>query len=136
MLDNTDMQILKFIYKKGKVHKNEILKKFPENKCVTSYRIQKLEQQEFYGFREPIENSSYILSEYEDYDINNDSGKDLKLYIYYLTDYGKVTVQNNKFKFKLFLYSLLINSMKSIFCPIIVSVIITLLTLWINKLFT
>lgn len=144
MLEEIDIEILKFINQNKEVHISEILKKFPENDFSTLFRIEKLEQQEFKNmdsiFSEPIKNSSFILSKYkEDLENLDELGncETIKLHIYFLTDYGKTFLQNHSFKVKKqkkdFFKQFLLEIMRSIFCPLIVAFLTTLLTLWLKR---
>ncbi len=141
MLEEIDIEILKFINKFGKVSKDSILNTFPESKFSTSFRISYLEEPEYknlqFGLKIPIENTSYIKSIYEHIKDEHGGSYTNKLEIYYLTDLGKAFIQNyireSTNKRKEFRQDFFKSILQNIFCPIIVSVITTLLTYWIAK---
>ena len=141
MLEEIDVEILKFINRFGKVSKDAILNTFPENKFSTSFRIGYLEEPEYkdlqFGLKIPIENTSYIKSIYEHTKDKHGGSYANKLEIYYLTDLGKAFIQNyireSINKRKEFRQDFFKSILQNIFCPIIVSVITTLLTYWITK---
>lgn len=141
MLEEIDIEILKFINQFGKVSKDTILNTFPENKFSTSFRISYLEEPEYknlqFGLKIPIENTSYIKSIYEHVKDEHGCSYANKLEIYYLTDLGKAFIQNyireSINKRKEFRQDFFKSILQNIFCPIIVSVITTLLTYWITK---
>ena len=88
MLEEIDIEILNFIYKQGKVSKNDILKRFPESEFTTSLRLKQLEEKDYkhigMSIQIPIENTSYILS-VKEYFTNSLNERDYrKLDIYYL----------------------------------------------------
>ncbi len=64
MLEEIDIEILKFINQFGEVSKDKILNAFPENKFSTSYRISYLEEKEYkdsaYNLKIPIPNTNDI----------------------------------------------------------------------------
>ena len=138
MLEEIDVEILKFINRFGKVSKDAILNTFPENKFSTSFRIGYLEEPEYkdlqFGLKIPIENTSYIKSIYEHTKDKHGGSYANKLEIYYLTDLGKAFIQNyireSINKRKEFRRDFFKSILQNIFCPIIVSVITTLLTFW------
>jgi len=141
MLEEIDIEILKFINQFGKVSKDKILTTFPENQFSTSFRMSYLEEKEYnissHGFRFPIENTNYIESLYEYTEDENGMANSIKLDIYYLTDLGKSFIQNHMResinKRKAIRQEFFKSILQNIFCPIIVSVITTLLTYWITK---
>nr|DAR72663.1 MAG TPA: Toxin Fst, type I toxin-antitoxin system [Caudoviricetes sp.] len=141
MLEEIDIEILKFINKFGKVSKDSILNAFPESKFSTSFRISYLEEPEYknlqFGLKIPIENTSYIKSIYEHIKDEHGGSYTNKLEIYHLTDLGKAFIQNyireSINKRKEFRQDFFKSILQNIFCPIIVSVITTLLTYWITK---
>ena len=62
-LGHIDFEILKFISKKEPIHKDDILRKFPDKKFSTEFRMKKLLEQEYsYTGHVPIpfKNSSCI----------------------------------------------------------------------------
>ena len=69
-LEHIDIEILKYIFKKEPIHKDEILRKFPDKKFSTEFRIKNLAVVEYRESRffapEPIENSSYIYPIYKE----------------------------------------------------------------------
>ena len=141
MLEEIDIEILKFINQFGEVSKDKILNAFPENKFSTSYRISYLEEKEYkdsaYNLKIPIPNTNYIESIYEHVKDEHGCSYANKLEIYYLTDLGKAFIQNyireSINKRKEFRQDFFKSILQNIFCPIIVSVITTLLTYWITK---
>ena len=100
-----------------------------------------LEKKEYnissHGFRFPIENTNYIESLYKYVEDENGMADSIKLDIYYLTDLGKSFIQNHIResinKRKAIRQEFFKSILQNIFCPIIVSVITTLLTYWITK---
>ena len=143
MLEEIDIEILKFINQFGEVSKDKILNAFPENKFSTSYRISYLEEKEYkdsaYNLKIPIPNTNYIESLYDYVKNEHHATESVKLDIYYLTDLGKTFLQDHNLKvnkqkkdfFKQFLFEI----MRSIFCPLIVALLTTLITLFINQKF-
>lgn len=104
MLEEIDIEILNFIYKQGKVSKNDILKRFPESEFTTSLRLKQLEEKDYkhigMSIQIPIENTSYILS-VKEYFTNSLNERDYrKLDIYYLSDLGKMFIQDHFHKVK------------------------------------
>ena len=138
MLSDIDIKILKYIYKNNKVHKYDILKKFPQEKYSTNLRLKEMEEEDFEIYA-PFESSKYIISEYEIIQDINGINTWHKLDIYYLTDYGKKFIQdhcqNVKNIKKDFWIKFLLEFMRSVFCPLIVAFITTLLTLYGKKFF-
>ena len=141
MLEEIDIEILNFIYKQGKVSKNDILKRFPESEFTTSLRLKQLEEKDYkhigMSIQIPIENTSYILS-VKEYFTNSLNERDYrKLDIYYLSDLGKMFIQDHfrkvKKQKKIFLKQFLLEIMRSIFCPLIVALLTTLITLWFKN---
>ena len=143
MLEEIDIEILKFINQFGEVSKDKILNAFPENKFSTSYRISYLEEKEYkdsaYNLKIPIPNTNYIESLYDYVKNEHHATESVKLDIYYLADLGKTFLQDHNLKvnkqkkdfFKQFLFEI----MRSIFCPLIVALLTTLITLFINQKF-
>ena len=143
MLEEIDIEILKFINQFGEVSKDEILNAFPENKFSTSYRISYLEEKEYkdsaYNLKIPIPNTNYIESLYDYVKNEHHTTESVKLDIYYLTDLGKTFLQDHNLKIKKqkkdFFKQFLFEIMRSIFCPLIVALLTTLITLFINQKF-
>lgn len=144
MLEEIDIEILKFINQFDNVPKDKILDVFPENKFSTSFRISYLEEKEYktseYGFKFPIENTNYIESLYECVEDENGMTNSIKLDIYYLTDLGKSFIQNHIResinKRKAIRQEFFKSILQNVFCPIIVSVITTLITYWLITKFS
>ena len=143
MLEEIDIEILKFINQFGEVSKDKILNAFPENKFSTSYRISYLEEKEYkdsaYNLKIPIPNTNYIESLYDYVKNEHHATESVKLDIYYLTDLGKTFLQDHNLKVKKqkkdFFKQFLFEIMRSIFCPLIVALLTTLITLFINQTF-
>lgn len=143
MLEEIDIEILKFINQFGEVSKDKILNAFPENKFSTSYRISYLEEKEYkdsaYNLKIPIPNTNYIESLYDYVKNEHHTTESVKLDIYYLTDLGKTFLQDHNLKVKKqkkdFFKQFLFEIMRSIFCPLIVALLTTLITLFINQKF-
>ena len=143
MLEEIDIEILKFINQFGEVSKDKILNAFPENKFSTSYRISYLEEKEYkdsaYNLKIPISNTNYIESLYDYVKNEHHATESVKLDIYYLTDLGKTFLQDHNLKVKKqkkdFFKQFLFEIMRSIFCPLIVALLTTLITLFINQKF-
>lgn len=143
MLEEIDIEILKFINQFGEVSKDKILNAFPENKFSTSYRISYLEEKEYkdsaYNLKIPIPNTNYIESLYDYVTNEHYATESVKLDIYYLTDLGKTFLQDHNLKVKKqkkdFFKQFLFEIMRSIFCPLIVALLTTLITLFINQKF-
>lgn len=143
MLEEIDIEILKFINQFGEVSKDKILNAFPENKFSTSYRISYLEEKEYkdsaYNLKIPIPNTNYIESLYDYVKNEHHTTESVKLDIYYLTDLGKTFLQDYNLKVKKqkkdFFKQFLFEIMRSIFCPLIVALLTTLITLFINQKF-
>lgn len=143
MLEEIDIEILKFINQFGEVSKDKILNAFPENKFSTSYRISYLEEKEYkdsaYNLKIPIPNTNYIESLYDHVKNEHHATESVKLDIYYLTDLGKTFLQDHNLKVKKqkkdFFKQFLFEIMRSIFCPLIVALLTTLITLFINQKF-
>ena len=143
MLEEIDIEILKFINQFGEVSKDKILNAFPENKFSTSYRISYLEEKEYkdsaYNLKIPIPNTNYIESLYDYVKNEHHATESVKLDIYYLTDLGKTFLQDHNLKVKKqnkdFFKQFLFEIMRSIFCPLIVALLTTLITLFINQKF-
>ncbi|WP_339065356.1 hypothetical protein [Fusobacterium polymorphum] len=143
MLEEIDIEILKFINQFGEVSKDKILNAFPENKFSTSYRISYLEEKEYkdsaYNLKIPIPNTNYIESLYDYVKNEHYATESVKLDIYYLTDLGKTFLQDHNLKVKKqkkdFFKQFLFEIMRSIFCPLIVALLTTLITLFINQKF-
>ena len=143
MLEEIDIEILKFINQFGEVSKDKILNAFPENKFSTSYRISYLEEKEYkdsaYNLKIPIRNTNYIESLYDYVKNEHHATESVKLDIYYLTDLGKTFLQDHNLKVKKqkkdFFKQFLFEIMRSIFCPLIVALLTTLITLFINQKF-
>ena len=104
MLEEIDIEILKFINQFGEVSKDKILNAFPENKFSTSYRISYLEEKEYkdsaYNLKIPIPNTNYIESLYDYVKNEHHTTESVKLDIYYLTDLGKTFLQDHNLKVK------------------------------------
>ena len=143
MLEEIDIEILKFINQFGEVSKDKILNAFPENKFSTSYRISYLEEKEYkdsaYNLKIPIPNTNYIESLYDYVKNEHHATESVKLDIYYLTDLGETFLQDHNLKVKKqkkdFFKQFLFEIMRSIFCPLIVALLTTLITLFINQKF-
>ena len=143
MLEEIDIEILKFINQFGEVSKDKILNAFPENKFSTSYRISYLEEKEYkdsaYNLKIPIPNTNYIESLYDYVKNEHHATESVKLDIHYLTDLGKTFLQDHNLKVKKqkkdFFKQFLFEIMRSIFCPLIVALLTTLITLFINQKF-
>ena len=143
MLEEIDIEILKFINQFGEVSKDKILNAFPENKFSTSYSISYLEEKEYkdsaYNLKIPIPNTNYIESLYDYVTNEHYATESVKLDIYYLTDLGKTFLQDHNLKVKKqkkdFFKQFLFEIMRSIFCPLIVALLTTLITLFINQKF-
>ena len=138
MLSDIDIKILKYIYKNNKVHKCDILKKFPQEKYSTNLRLKEMEEGDFEIYA-PLKSNKYIISEYEIIQDINKINIWHKLDIYYLTDYGKKFIQdycqNVKNIKKDFWIKFFLEFMRSVFCPLIVAFITTVLTLYAKKFF-
>ena len=143
MLEEIAIEILKFINQFGEESKDKILNAFPENKFSTSYRISYLEEKEYkdsaYNLKIPIPNTNYIESLYDYVKNEHHATESVKLDIYYLTDLGKTFLQDHNLKVKKqkkdFFKQFLFEIMRSIFCPLIVALLTTLITLFINQKF-
>lgn len=98
-LTEIDFQILDFIKKHNSVHIKDILLKFPDNKYSTKYKIELLSQQEKHssGFYY-LENTSYIKMNYEHYTNSLGETSLKELDTYYITEKGKVVLQEYKIK--------------------------------------
>lgn len=138
MLSDIDIKILKFIYESNKVYKYDILKKFPQGKYSTNLRLKEMEEEDFEIYAH-LESKKYIISEYKIFQDINGVNTWHKLDIYYLTDYGKKFIQDYyqdvKNIKKDFWTKFLLEFMRSVFCPLIVAFLTTLLTLYAKKFF-
>lgn len=121
MLSNKyDFEILDYISKFNKVEEPQLLKIFQDSKFATKGRLKYLK-------------SEKLIDKFPKMRVLDSS--DNKPDYYVITEIGKRSVQNyiinQKELKKEFIKTIIIEFMRSIFCPIIVSVITTLITYWL-----
>ena len=118
-----DIEILKYIYKNEPIHKSNILKKFPEKKYYTEYRLKTMTDRSESGFH-------YIC---EEHDFDAIANKSTPLRTFYLSDEGKkhlLDIERAKNLKKLESgFNLLKEAMRSVLCPIFVAFVTAYLTM-------
>ncbi|MET3616637.1 hypothetical protein ABID14_000257 [Peptoniphilus olsenii] len=136
-LETYDVKILNYINKHTKVHINEIMKKYPDKKYSTKYRLDCLSEQNYsrhYNGRIqlPIDNTSYLNKEYvhlEDKKTKVTSSEFTGYY--YVSDLGKKFLQNYKTTSR---EKHMSEFIRSFFFPMLIAFLTTLLTIWITSL--
>ena len=133
-LGHIDIEILKYIYKNDAIHKEDILRKFPEKKYCTDFRIKNLLNHE----------PNYMFEKFKiEYYGDDPDGQPLYirefLEIYELTEIGKKYFQDIE-KCKVvkrieLLKSLPVEIMRSVFFPSVVALITTILASTVFKKF-
>ena len=136
-MEEIDIQILKYINKHGELHIDEILKKFPDDEYSTEYRISELSRYEVHSqIPVAIPNTSYILNKSIKYKDECGTTRFKKTNIYYLTELGKTVIQDLKVeenrKKKEKIYNIVMELMRSVFFPLIVSVISSFITTYLT----
>ena len=121
-MDEIDIKILKYVVNNNNIHIDKILKKFPNNKYSTLYRLELLSTKE----------KGSIELNYEDIDDGYGGTISKSLNTYSITDKGKVEIQTYCSNIK----NLRINTFKySFLYPILVALITAILTTFaLNKL--
>ena len=121
-MDEIDIKILKYVVNNNNIHIDKILKKFPNNKYSTLYRIELLSTEE----------KGCLELNYEDIDDGYGVTISKSLNTYSITDKGKVEIQTYCSNIK----NLRINTFKySFLYPILVALITAILTTFaLNKL--
>lgn len=129
MLEKQDYKILRHIARFEKVHISEILSQFPENQYATQYRLNKLSKIKYSGGGIPIPDSSYIVEVYEEYlsygitDFRH-TGE------YRITALGRAELQDKNARDFDFWRK---EFMRSIFFPMLVAALTTVITIWITS---
>lgn len=128
MLEHIDIKILKYICKNEPVHMEDILKKFPDKKFSTNFRLQNLKTGKYTSSgRFLIENTSYIIEEYDFI-----KGDAIPLNTYVSTELGKKFLQDSKIEdvknTKEYFKKLIIEIMRSILFPLLVALVTAYLT--------
>lgn len=125
-----DFEILDFINSNSPVDIETIKKRFP-NLASIDYRVDAMSKKKYNSTgRFPLKNSCFLVQKYECVDA--ELGPHLKgTGIFSITDYGKKALQDYKKEIKSRRKELW---MKNAWIPIFVSVITTLLTLWLKSI--
>lgn len=123
-LTQKDYELLSFINKFDSVSKSKIGEHFKNKIDSIDYRLSELSAIDYNGFR-PIANSNYIAKEYDEItDPNTHITSQISKDSFHVTDLGKKVLQDYNLKLKLDKRNFWL---KSIFVPIIVASVTTIL---------
>lgn len=129
-LTDTDYLLLEYINRFSSVNKTEIENHFKGKIASLDYRLSILAKPNFKNIHNaislPIPNSNYIEEEFDT--VDTDRTNYISKNIFYITDFGKATLQNHLAKKKSDKRELWL---KNAWIPIIVSFVTTVLTIHI-----
>lgn len=121
MLETYDLLIMEFVFKNKLVTFEELAKVFPEEKYCTTYRIELLCKKSYTAtiIKMPIPNSSYM--DYTDDEKLALTHSGTKIIQDYICDKKEAKIYDTKL--------FILETMRSVFCPIVAAFITSLITL-------